>query len=177
MSSMNVLELSHADSKHNSLHKREFMGNRSNKVKYHSRVKAGFKPGRTNPRPPLEESAIVLVGIWPGNTPWKLVFNLRLLLSHAPTCLFQSRIQGWHTAATAPVLSSGKRASCETPQVPLAVQNETLQKVPVSLPIPAKQPLCFCGTQERCCGCVRGHRPCPQQLNPHLMACVELCFL
>lgn len=59
---MNVLELSHADSKHNSLHKREFMGNRLNKVKYHSRVKADCKPVKTNPRPPVEETAIDICG-------------------------------------------------------------------------------------------------------------------
>lgn len=51
---MNVLELSHADPKHNSLQKGEFMGN---KVKCHSRVKAGCKPVRTDAGAPVEEIA------------------------------------------------------------------------------------------------------------------------
>lgn len=71
MSSMNILEVSHADSKHNSLHKREFIGKRLNKVEYHSRVKAGCKPVRTNPGPYWRKLKLVFVGIWPDNTPWE----------------------------------------------------------------------------------------------------------
>lgn len=62
---MNVLELSHADSTHNCLHKR------LNKVKYDSRVKAGCKPARTNPGPHWRKLQLVPVVVWAGKTPWE----------------------------------------------------------------------------------------------------------
>lgn len=57
-----------------------------------------------------------------------------------PRACHQSSIPGWHTAATAPVLSRGPCASCGLRHNRSLGQHETLQKASVSLAIPPKQP-------------------------------------
>lgn len=89
-----------------------------------------------------------------------------------PRAFYQPRIQGWHTAPRAPLPSCGKCVSCglRHNRLPLTVAGDTHCRK-LLWACPSHPTTYFCGTQERCCRCVRGHKPCPQHFRIHTCSC------
>lgn len=109
---------------------------------------------------------VMLAGIWPGNTPWEPGFHVRLLFSHAATCLSPEQhprlAHCCHSPSAEPWQTCQLWTGWDTTGH-LGSMKHCRKHLWAWPSLPSSPVLLW--HQERCWRCVRGHKACPQHFR------------